>query len=75
MFLARFAPELLDHIVRETNRYAEHCISATHQGDGPPPTWTTTADEVKAFIGFAILMGISKLSEIRDYCSTNYQLQ
>ena len=53
-FLALFTPELLDHIVRETNRYAEQCISATHEGDGPPPTWTTTVDEIKAFIGFAI---------------------
>ena len=60
--------------MRETNRYAEQCISATHEGDGPPPTWTTTVDEIKAFIGFAILMGINELPEIRDYWSTNEQL-
>ena len=45
-----------------------------HQGDGPPLTWTTTVDEVKAFIGFAILMGINELPEIRDYWSKNDQL-
>ena len=70
-FLTLFTHEFLEHIVRETNRYAEQCISATHQGDGPPPTWTTTLGEVKAFIGFAILMGINELPEIRDYWSTN----
>ena len=74
MFLAWFAPELLNHIVRETNRYAEQCISATHQSDGPPLTWTTTVDEVKAFIGFAILMGINQLPEIHDYWLKNDQL-
>ena len=63
-FLALFTPELLDHIVTETNRYAEQCISATHQSDGSPPTWTTPVDEIKASIGFAILMGINELPEI-----------
>ena len=37
-FLALFTPELLDHIMKKTNAYAEQCISATNQGDGPPPT-------------------------------------
>ena len=69
--LSQFTPELLDHIVIETNRYAEQCISATHQGDGLPPTWTTTVDEMKAYIFFAILMGINELPEIQDYSSTN----
>ena len=69
--LSQFTPELLDHIVIETNRYAEQCISATHQGDGLPPIWTTTVDEMKAYIFFAILMGINELPEIGDYSSTN----
>ena len=30
-----------------------------------------TVDEVKAFIGFAILMGINELPEIRDYWSND----
>ena len=72
-FLTLFTPELLNHIVRETNKYDEQCISATRQGDGPPPTWTTTV-ELRAFIGFAILMGINELPEICDYWSTNDQL-
>ena len=37
-FMALFTPELLHHIVREMNRYAEQWISATHASDGPPPT-------------------------------------
>ena len=32
---------------------------------------TTTVDEIKAFIVFAILMGINKLPEIQDYWSMN----
>ena len=30
-------------------------------------TWSTTSDEIRAYIGFHILMGINRLPEIRDY--------
>ena len=51
-FLALFTPELLDHIMKETSRHAEQCKSATHQGDGPPPTLTTTKHEQKPSLVF-----------------------
>lgn len=71
MFLALFTPQLLDHVVVETNRYATLCLSSTHEGEGPPPMWETDAEEIKAYLGFAILMGINKLPDLYDYWSTN----
>ena len=52
-------------IVRETNRYAAQCL------DGRPTTWTTTDEEVRAYFGFCILMGLVREPEIRDYWSND----
>ena len=74
MFLTLFTEELLDDIVLETNRFASLCLTITHKGEGPPPTWETSAEEMKAFFGFCILMGLSKLPSLYDYWSSNEQL-
>ena len=66
-----FTPQLMKHIVVETNRFTSLCVSATHRGDGPILTWETSVDELKAYFGFQILMGFNRLPEIRDYWSTN----
>ena len=71
LFLSLFTPQLMEHIVVETNRFASLCLSATHRGDGPVPTWETSVDELKAYFGFQILMGFNRLPEIREYWSTN----
>ena len=71
LFLSIFTPQLIEYIVVETNRFASICLSATHTGDGPIPTWETNADELKAYFGFHILMGFNPLPEVRDYWSTN----
>ena len=71
LFLSFFTPQLMEHIVVETNRFASLCLSATHRGDGPVLTWETSVDELKAYFGFQILMGFNRLPEIRDYWSTN----
>ena len=55
IFSALFT-QLLDHIVVETNRYATLCLTSTHNGEGPPPTWETDVNEISAYLGFAILM-------------------
>ena len=39
IFSALFTPQLLDHIVAETNRNATLCLTSTHKGESPPPTW------------------------------------
>ena len=71
IFSALFTPQLLDHIVVETNRFATLCLTTTHKGEGPPPTWETDAEEISAYLGFAILMGINRLPDRYDYWSTS----
>ena len=71
LFLSLFTPQLMEHIVVETNRFASLCLSATHRGDGPVPTWETSVDELKAYFGFQILMGFNRL---RDYWSMNFPI-
>ena len=60
--------EVVDHIVRETNTYAEQCLAETGE------TWSTTAAEIRAYIGFHILMGINRLPEMRDYWAKDEKL-
>ena len=38
LFLSLFTPQLLEHIVVETNCFASICLSVTHTGDAPVPT-------------------------------------
>ena len=54
---------LVGMIVEKTNRYAEQCLQETNK------QWSTNAEEIRAFLGFMILMGINRLPEIRDYWS------
>ena len=70
IFSALFTPLLLDHIVGETNRYATLCLTSTHKGEDPPPTWETDANDISAYLGFAILMGINRVPDLYDYWST-----
>ena len=69
LFLQLFTPELIDTIVIETNRYAVLCLEAAHSGDDPLPQWETNGDELKAYFGFSILMGMNRLPDIYDYWS------
>ena len=50
-------------IVRETNRYAAQCLTAANKDT----TWETNVEELKAFLGFMIVMGVNRLPEVRDY--------
>ena len=60
-----FDDSLISLIVDETNRYATQALQGTEK------EWSTNAEEIKAYLGFMILMGVNKLPEIRDYWSTN----
>ena len=52
-------------MVRETHHYAWQCL----QSQGSDQCWETTEQEIRAYLGFFILMGIVKEPEIRDYRS------
>ena len=66
LFSLFFTNDLVSKIVTETNRYAALC-----RGDD---IWATNAEELKAFFGFQILMGISKKPDRRDYWSLDERL-
>ena len=68
LFSLFFDDTLVDLIVKETNRYAEQTLQGTDK------EWSTDAAEIRAYMGFMILMGINHLPEIRDYWSTNEYL-
>ena len=59
----------LSNIVRDTNRYA-----AQHTSPHMHSTWETDLEELKAYLGFMIVMGLNHLPEIRDYWSTDPML-
>ena len=65
-----FTDDLMQQMVLESNRYAEQVM-----GNEKFAKWTKiTVDEMKAFLGFSILMGICKLPAIKDYWKTNKYL-
>ena len=68
-FLLLFTTELLQIIVDNTNAYAAEVDLDREEmrGDFPP----TSIDEMKAFLGVVILMGIVKLPKIALYWSTD----
>ena len=68
MFTIFFDAEVLDLIVRETNRYASQVLH------GSETTWETDVQEIRAYLGFRILMGITRKPEIRDYWSRDEKL-
>ena len=63
VFSLLFTPAIIEYVVQETNRYSEQCLAGTNK------EWKTNSEEMKAYIGFCILMGIVHEPEIRDYWS------
>ncbi|VDI36113.1 Hypothetical predicted protein [Mytilus galloprovincialis] len=62
-----FDDNMLEKIVSQTNQYAAQ--------NGPDPLWSdTTRDEISAFIGMQILMGINQLPDYSFYWSNNKYL-
>ena len=68
LFSLSFDDEVIGAIVRETNAYAEQCLAESSE------TWSTHAEEIRAYIGFNILMGINRLPELRDYWAKDEKL-
>ena len=66
-----FSPDLMDEIVKQSNTYAK-----TVMGPEKYDKWTKiTVDELKAFLGFSILMGINHLPSLNDYWSRDPHLR
>ena len=66
LFSLYFGDSIIDAIVRETNRYAFQCRGNEE--------WQTNPAEIRAYLGFNVLMGINHLPEIRDYWSRDPRL-
>ena len=58
-----FTPAIIDLLVRETNRYTAQCLESSDK------EWSMNAAEMRAYLGFCILMGIVRGPAIRDYWS------
>ena len=75
-FSEMISTDILDLLVKETNRYAQHRICTT------PPTprgvlanWRDTCrPEMLAFLSIILNMGIVQLSDIKEYWSTHETL-
>lgn len=66
-----FSPDLIEKIVKESNAYAK-----TAMGDEKYEKWSKiTVDELKAFLGFSVLMGINHLPSLNDYWSRDPHLR
>lgn len=66
LFSLFFDDNVIALIVRETNRYASQCRGNEQ--------WKTNPAEIRAYLGFNVLMGINHLPEIRDYWSRDPRL-
>ena len=63
-----FSDDLMQLMVTESNRYAEEVMRNEKFA-----TWMKiTVDEMKAFLGFSILMGLNQLPAVKDYWKSEY---
>ena len=63
VFKLFFTSTIIEEIVDQTNRYAEEVMGAEAY-----VSWKTILEEdIRAFIGFSILMGINQQSSMDDY--------
>ena len=65
LFQLFFTDDIVRHLVEETNRYAAQCL------EGKPTVWSTNVEELRAYFGFYIFMGLVREPEIRDYWSND----
>ena len=66
-----FSEDLQEEIVQESNRYAKQVM-----GDEQYQSWRPiTVDELKAFFGFSILMGVNHLPSLDDYWNRDQRLR
>ena len=65
-----FTPQLIDLLVVETNRYADQKLSHPFTAESAKKQWEpTNTEEMTAFLGCLIYMGLCTLGDLRDYWS------
>lgn len=65
-----FTPEIMKLIVEETNRYAEQRLQHPFTAPSSQIRWEpVTIEEMRAFFGCMIYMGLCSLPELKDYWS------
>ena len=71
IFCRFFTDDVWQLLVSETNKYAAHCKQqSTHTS--PRPWHDISREEMKAFIGILILMGVCRLPKFELYWTTKY---
>ena len=71
VFELMFTPSLTDTIVEQTNLYAKQVMRDEKYTD-----WDeVTSDELKAYLGFCILIGINRLPALDDYWNSDRTLR
>ena len=70
MFTHFFDDTLLGMIVHETNLFAAQSLAAANSNT----TWETSIEELRAYLGFMLVMGVNRLPETRDYWSRDDKL-
>ena len=70
LFETFFTHEMVQEIVRQTNLYAKQCMQVD-DCEEMQSHWETTEEEIRAYLGFTILMGITRQPDLYDYWSTN----
>nr|CAH7734315.1 unnamed protein product [Callosobruchus chinensis] len=71
VFLCLFPEELIDSVVFHTNLYA----TQKQTNDGGKPFQPTNREEIKLFLGVNILMGVKKLTSLKDYWSSQEEIR
>ena len=67
-----FTQNLMNTLVMETNRYADRGINNQMNIAQPDTAWVpVTVEEVRAYLGMVLLMGIHKLPRLRYYWSAD----
>ena len=71
-----FSTEVWDLLVDETNKYAQHRIRTTPPSQrGTLSNWHDTCrEEMMAFMGLILMMGIVQLSDIKEHWSVHETL-
>ncbi len=65
MFSYFFHENFIHMVVHKTNLFAAQSLAAANKHT----TWETSIEELKAYLGFMIVMGVNRLPEVRDYWS------